>query len=191
MDYDELLHYIGNFGLYQILAFILISYFVSFAPAWMTLSLTFVFGTPEHWCKVNISLLYMFIHSIDRFLYCKDQCVFCRTELSNTWFAKKIMAFDMFQIDRLQNFSHAQQKYISIPQDSSGNYESCRFFNISYNDLTDSELENWDRDSLNGTGTVACDQWVYDQSQYVSTSTMEVLEDLNCTFCTLAATLRE
>ena len=92
------------------------------------------------------------------------------------------------QIPALTNFSHIQQKYISIPgddstsrarQDSGAEYERCHRFPLDFSKYTQDELVNWDRTLM--TGNISKDQWiqcdhgwVYDQSVWISTINSEV-----------------
>ena len=52
MDFDELLPYVGEFGIYQKLLFFLMIPF-AFSIAWVYLGSIFILLTPEkHWCHV-------------------------------------------------------------------------------------------------------------------------------------------
>ncbi|CAD6209024.1 GSCOCG00003671001-RA-CDS, partial [Cotesia congregata] len=52
MDFDELLPYVGEFGLYQKILFLLMIPFASFV-AWVYFTQIFITLVPgEHWCKV-------------------------------------------------------------------------------------------------------------------------------------------
>lgn len=81
------------------------------------------------------------------------------------------------QIERLQNFSHAQQKYIAIPyNEESGEYEQCWYYNLPFDDYTDEELWNWNRTDIENSENVTqkkCNTWVYDQSEYLRTAISE------------------
>ena len=80
------------------------------------------------------------------------------------------------QINRLENFTHTQQKYIAIPyeEDSTTNYDTCEYFDLQYEDYTYGDLLRWERNSTVNASTAECNSWVYDQSVFVSTIKSEV-----------------
>ncbi|CAH1775491.1 unnamed protein product [Owenia fusiformis] len=78
-------------------------------------------------------------------------------------------------IPALGNLSHSLQKHISIPldqkQDGSFEYNSCKYYNISYENFSRDELLGWNRSvQLGGLIPVDCNNgWVYDRSLHYST----------------------
>ena len=54
----------------------------------------------------------------------------------------------------------------------------CNYYALPYENLTDSEIWNWDWDdgsyARNETDQLSCDSWVYDQSMFISTAVSEV-----------------
>ena len=80
------------------------------------------------------------------------------------------------KIDRLQNFSHAQQKYIGIPyNEDDEEYDQCYYYALPYNNLTDEELWNWNWTNQNEETIPQepCESWVFDQSEYTRTALSE------------------
>ena len=77
-------------------------------------------------------------------------------------------------VPELQDVPHAQQKYIAIPYDSEGLYDSCSFFNMSYDGYSVTDYYYWNRTVHETSNTVPCEDWVYDQSEYLNTLTSEV-----------------
>ena len=76
------------------------------------------------------------------------------------------------RIPRLTNFSHEQQQYIAIPDE-----ESCQQFPLEWNNYTDEEFMEWDRNTRTGnlTDYRQCgDGWVYDRSEFVATVSTDV-----------------
>ena len=87
------------------------------------------------------------------------------------------------EIPVLENFTHAQQKYIAIPGDEEDNgdtnYERCYQFPLNFSSFSQDDLLNWNRsimtEGISQDDWVKCDQgWVYDQSVWVSTITSQV-----------------
>jgi len=89
------------------------------------------------------------------------------------------------RVEELSNLSYSQQKYIAIPtptdsKDADSNpdspvngmfYSSCRMYNLSYGQYSDDDFLDWNRTDVieKGTPTVLCDQWIYDQTTFIST----------------------
>ena len=78
------------------------------------------------------------------------------------------------KIDRLQNFSHPQQKYIGIPyNEEDEEYDQCHYYNLPYDKLNDDQLYNWNWTMDNEFTNVTiekCDEWIYDQSEFTHTA---------------------
>ena len=53
MDIDEAYHFLGNWGRYQILAYILLTITCTWLPAWQIMSLVFTPDKPPFHCKVG------------------------------------------------------------------------------------------------------------------------------------------
>lgn len=77
-------------------------------------------------------------------------------------------------VPELQDIPHDQQKYIAIPDDSEGVYDSCSSFNMSYDGYSLTDYYYWNRTVHETSNTVPCKDWVYDQSEYLTTVTSEV-----------------
>ena len=77
-------------------------------------------------------------------------------------------------VPELQDVPHYQQKYIAIPDDSEGVYDTCILFNKSYEEYTLTNYYYWNRSIHETSNTAPCKDWVYDQSEYFSTVTSEV-----------------
>ena len=56
MEFDDVFAYIGEFKAYQIILYMLLG-ITSFYPGYQSIAMTFVAGTPEHWCKVGRNFL--------------------------------------------------------------------------------------------------------------------------------------
>lgn len=65
-------------------------------------------------------------------------------------------------------------RVVAIPADSEGTYSSCEAFNLSYSNYTLTDFYYWNRSASVTDDVVACTDWVYDQSQYVTTISSEV-----------------
>ena len=80
-------------------------------------------------------------------------------------------------VRELQNLSHDQQKYIAIPIDDQGNYESCLRHNHSYINVSDLDFLSWNRTAV-GVDTdnvLPCESgYVYDRSVFSSTAISRV-----------------
>ena len=79
-------------------------------------------------------------------------------------------------VPELENIPHANQKYISIPEDSPGVYSSCDVFNLNYSIYSMEDFRDWNRTAMTGEDTpvTSCQQWVYDKSEFVSSAVSEV-----------------
>ena len=82
------------------------------------------------------------------------------------------------KVDRLQNFTFAQQRYIAVPYESTQTggqrYSQCRRFDFDFSALTEGELFRWNRSQMALNTTVTCNAWVYDLSQFASSATDKV-----------------
>ena len=52
MKFDEVFVYIGEIGLYQLLLYVLLG-LPSYFSGYMSISMSFLGYTPEHWCSVE------------------------------------------------------------------------------------------------------------------------------------------
>ncbi len=81
-------------------------------------------------------------------------------------------------VKRLENYPHDWQKYVAVPyvNGDGGNYDSCKVYDIEYDNLTDQDIVQWNRSLVEAAGTPTrdCDAWVYDQSEFVSTIVSDV-----------------
>ena len=84
--------------------------------------------------------------------------------------------FDRLKVNALEDYPHEQQKYIAIPVDQDGLYSTCDMYKRDYSNYTTDELWEWNTTLMtnNDTETVVCNAWVYDQSEFVSTSMSRV-----------------
>ena len=81
------------------------------------------------------------------------------------------------KVDRLQNFSFAQQKYIAIPKDDEGKWSECEMYDIDYSRYSEEDLLRWNRTiNIIGLNKTVCDSYVFDKSEFVSTIQMQVRE---------------
>ncbi len=81
-------------------------------------------------------------------------------------------------VKRLENYPHDYQKYVAIPfvNDDNENYDSCKVYDIDYDNLTDQDIIQWNRSLVEAAGTPTrdCDTWVYDKSEFISTVISDV-----------------
>ena len=54
MELDEVLGIIGSYGRYQVIVYLLISFFDNFLSIWHMSVMAFLGFEPEHYCKVSI-----------------------------------------------------------------------------------------------------------------------------------------
>ena len=79
------------------------------------------------------------------------------------------------RIPQLQNFSHEQQKYISIPQDSDENYDGCNAYDLNWNDYTTRDFVNWNRTLMSdGASTVPCNDFVFARDIFIESANSKV-----------------
>jgi hypothetical protein len=78
------------------------------------------------------------------------------------------------RVPALEEVPYEQQRLIAIPTDSEGTYSSCEAFNLSYSDYTLTDFYYWNRSARVTDDVISCTDWVYDQSQYVTTISSEV-----------------
>ena len=77
----------------------------------------------------------------------------------------------------LEAFPYDVQKYVGIPFDDDGEYDSCSMYDINYENFTNEEIYNWNRTQLDNATTRECSSWVFDQSEFVTTINSEVHGD--------------
>ena len=80
-------------------------------------------------------------------------------------------------VKELQNFSFEQQKYIAIPMDDHGNYETCQMHNRSYENISLLELlsRNITYNGVDRDSVLSCESgYVYDRSVFASTAISRV-----------------
>ena len=85
------------------------------------------------------------------------------------------------QVPELDDLSYDIQKNVAIPtesvnHDGSIKYSSCEIFSLNYSAYNRSEFYSWNRSLMvpNETSVVKCTEWIYDQSQFISTIVSKV-----------------
>ena len=85
------------------------------------------------------------------------------------------------RVPELDDLPYDVQKNVAIPtqsvdHDGSIEYSSCEMFSLNYSVYNHSEFYSWNRSSMvtNETSVVQCTQWIYDQSQFISTIVSKV-----------------
>ncbi|KAK2140709.1 hypothetical protein LSH36_1273g00024, partial [Paralvinella palmiformis] len=75
------------------------------------------------------------------------------------------------KIPRLGNFSFETQKKVAIPyvEDDPTEYQSCQMYDLYYDNLTDDQILNWDRNITRNTSLIDCTEWIFDRSEFIST----------------------
>ncbi|KAK2140707.1 hypothetical protein LSH36_1273g00022, partial [Paralvinella palmiformis] len=75
------------------------------------------------------------------------------------------------KVPRLENFSYETQKYVAIPyeEDDPAEYQSCKMYDVNYENLTDDDILLWDRNLTWNASFVDCTEWIYDRSEFIST----------------------
>jgi hypothetical protein len=81
-------------------------------------------------------------------------------------------------IPELQDVPHYRQKQIAIPLNDDGQYDTCYAYKLNYSQYTMTDFYTWNASDHVTDDVMPCTNWVYDQSEYVSTATSEV-----CTIC--------
>ena len=83
-------------------------------------------------------------------------------------------------VPRLENFAYEQQKYIAIPVDShSKSYDKCHVFDLPWDNYTDEELLNWNRQNMTSSAPqTTCNDYVFDKSVFVNSLQSEVRQPL-------------
>ena len=80
------------------------------------------------------------------------------------------------QYAKLYSFVHTILPGILLTNNDE--HVECNYYALPYENLTDSEIWNWDWDdgsyARNETDQLSCDSWVYDQSMFISTAVSEV-----------------
>jgi hypothetical protein len=79
-------------------------------------------------------------------------------------------------VPRLEAFPHDVQKLVSIPHvtDNPDEYDTCSYYDLDYDNLTDDQIWNWDRNLTQNESTISCDAWVFDKSVFISTINSKV-----------------
>ena len=85
------------------------------------------------------------------------------------------------RVPELDDLPYDVQKNVAIPTQSvdhggSIKYSSCKMFSLNYSVYNRSEFYSWNRSLMvtNETSVVHCSQWIYDQSQFISTVVRKV-----------------
>ncbi len=88
-------------------------------------------------------------------------------------------------IPALMNYSHEQQKYISIPYKAKEEvYDSCYYFDLPWEIFSSSDFESWNRTAMTeNAGQQKCGDWIFDQTYFTSTVTSEVRKQYFLYFC--------
>ena len=80
------------------------------------------------------------------------------------------------KVEDLAGYPFDLQKYVAIPSTSgdgsdTDSYSSCEMFVFNYSAFTEDEIRTWNRSLMtsNGIQLRQCDDWVYDQTTFVST----------------------
>lgn len=88
------------------------------------------------------------------------------------------------KVPELANLSYELQRYIAIPPDPEDptTYDQCRMYAINYANMSHDDFLHWNRTTMlsNDTRTVSCNEWNYDQFQFVSTIVSRVSDRLCC-----------
>jgi hypothetical protein len=72
------------------------------------------------------------------------------------------------------NLSVERQLYVGVPRtgpDDTGPYSSCLLFDVNWTHVDTEQLDVWNRSEriASGLKTVACSDWIYDQTNFRST----------------------
>jgi len=88
-------------------------------------------------------------------------------------------------VPELYDLPYDVQKNVAIPAESVNRdgyieYSSCEMFSLNYSVYNRSQFYNWNRSLIitNDTSVVECSQWMYDQSQFISTIVKKVRSKL-------------
>ena len=77
-------------------------------------------------------------------------------------------------IPELSNLTMDQQRHISSPLDSDGDYDGCLMYDLDYSSYSQEQFLNWQR-VPNNTATKECpDGWNYDRSVFKETTVSAV-----------------
>ena len=73
-------------------------------------------------------------------------------------------------VPNLYSYGHDLEKYIAIPKNKDGEYESCLQFDYDYFNFTVAQLKAWNRTAMTISRTRTCNYgWNYNTSVYDST----------------------
>jgi len=85
------------------------------------------------------------------------------------------------RVPELNDLPYDVQKNVAIPtesvnHDGSIEYSSCEMFSLNYSVYNRSEFDSWNRSLMinDDTSVVQCSEWIYDQSQFISTIVKKV-----------------
>ncbi len=113
--------------------------------------------------------------------------IFSTLALGTMFYCAEIMANNFIaphhehwcKVEALQNLTAEEQKYISIPYNSEGQYSSCDVFDIQWENFTSTDFSNWNRSLYEGYKTKECSEYVFDYSSFDSTIGSEVSNIIN------------
>ena len=82
------------------------------------------------------------------------------------------------RVDELIGLPDDVQKKVAIPNDANSEtgFSSCQRFQLDFSQFNESDFYSWNRSAMisNNTPVVSCQQWVYDQSLFTSTTVSKV-----------------
>jgi len=96
------------------------------------------------------------------------------------------------RVAELNDLPYDVQKNVAIPtqsvnHDGSIEYSSCEMFSLNYSVYNRSEFYSWNRSLMvtNETSVVKCTEWMYDQTQFISTIVSKVKKTLAYTLVSI------
>lgn len=148
MAASDLDTYIGDIGRYQWQVFITLCVFNLFNSH--AIHIVFLAANMPHWCRVP--------------------------ELSELPYdVQKNVAIPSLQ-RRLTTSDHDDESAAAAAAGGPVEYSSCEMYALNYSVYNRSQFVSWNRSRIisEETPVVACSQWIYDQSQFVSTIVSKV-----------------